>query len=78
MMNKILIYNFIIEIEYYAFDFIYIHIYVCVKVNQNFINYKGKQNKDIRYEKQIYFKKTINVSVTCRYSGILYIMTSLA
>ena len=27
------------------------------KIYQNFINCKGKQNKDIRYEKQIYIKE---------------------
>ena len=31
------------------------------KVNQNSINCKGKQNKDIIYEKQIYDKKPLTI-----------------
>jgi len=31
------------------------------KINQNFINCKGKQNKDIRYEKQLHINKPLMI-----------------
>ena len=31
------------------------------KKNKNFINDKGKQNKDIRYKKQIHIKKPLMI-----------------
>ena len=31
------------------------------KINQNYINCKGKKNKDIRYEKQLHIKKLLMI-----------------
>ena len=33
------------------------------KINQNSINFKGKQNKDITYEKQLHIKKPLMILI---------------
>ena len=41
------------------------------KINQNSKNYKGKQNKDITYEKTDTYQRTFNDTEACVYSSIL-------
>ena len=44
----------------YAYNKIFQNIFMH-KINQNSINCKGKQNKDIRYEKQLHIKKSLMI-----------------